>query len=99
MSLLSIAVFSTVLLPTFLLSKSGGPTIVDIHDVPIVPAAAVISAVNTVPAVAGPPPCYCFTTSTSNPTFGFVPTVLAVLLLLSFLLLLAFLLLWAVKLL
>ncbi len=31
------AVFSTVLLPTFLLSDSGGPTSVDIHDVPIVP--------------------------------------------------------------
>ncbi len=54
MSLLNIAVFSTVLLPTFLLSDSGGPTAVDIHDVPIVPAATVISAVNTVPVVAGP---------------------------------------------
>jgi hypothetical protein len=33
------------MIPTFLLSDSGGPTAVDIHDVPIIPAAAVISAV------------------------------------------------------
>jgi hypothetical protein len=37
---------------TFLLSDSGGPAAVDIHDVPIVPAATVISDVNCAPAVA-----------------------------------------------
>ncbi len=40
---------------TFLLS--GGPAAVDSHDVPIVPAAAVISDVNIVLAVVGLPAC------------------------------------------
>jgi hypothetical protein len=66
---LNIAVVSTVPLPTFLLSDSGSPTAVDIHDVPIVPAATVISAVNAVSAVDGLPPCCCFTTFANNPTF------------------------------
>jgi hypothetical protein len=44
---------SSLLLLTVLLSGSGGPTAVDIHDVPIVPAAAVISDLNSVPAVVG----------------------------------------------
>jgi hypothetical protein len=64
-SLLNIAVFSTVPLPTFLLSDSGGPTAVDIHHVPIVPAAAVTSAVNAVPALFA-----------KNPTFASITTVL-----------------------
>ncbi len=52
MSLLNIAVLSTLLLLTFLLSDSDGPAAVDIHDVPIVPSATVISDVNCAPAVA-----------------------------------------------
>ncbi len=99
MSLLNIAVFSTDLLLTFLLSDSGGPAAVDILDVPFVPAAAVTSDVNSVPAQAGLPACCCCTTFASNPTLASVPTVLAVLLLLLFLLLLAFLLLWVITLL
>jgi hypothetical protein len=97
-SLLNIAVFSTVLLLTFLLSDSGGPAAVDIHDVPIVPAAVVTSDVNCVPAVVVHSRC-CFTAFESILTFASVPTVLAVLLLLSFLPLLAMPLFWAVKLL
>jgi hypothetical protein len=50
-SLLNVAVFSTVAdCPTVC---SCGPTAEDIHDVPIVPAAAVISDLNSVPAVVG----------------------------------------------
>ncbi len=41
---------SSVLL-TYLLSDSGSSAAVDIHNVPIVPAAAVISGFNSVPAV------------------------------------------------
>jgi hypothetical protein len=41
---------SSLLLLTFLLSDSVDPAAVDIHDVPIVPATAVISDVNGVPA-------------------------------------------------
>jgi hypothetical protein len=36
---------ASLLLLTFLLSDSGGPAAVDTHDVPFVPAAAVISDV------------------------------------------------------
>ncbi len=97
-SLLNIYVLSTVLLPTFLLSDSGGPTAVVIHDIPFVPATVIISAVNNVPAVADLHPRSSIITFSSNPTFASIPSVLAVLLLLSFLLLLAFLLLWAVPL-
>ncbi len=43
------------MLLTFLLSDSGGPAAVDTHDVPIVPAAAVISDFNSVPPVVGFP--------------------------------------------
>jgi hypothetical protein len=57
MSLLNVAVFSFV--ADFLLSDSDGPAAVDIHDVPIVPDAAVISDVNSVPAVVGLPACCC----------------------------------------
>ncbi len=45
----------SLLLLTFLLSVSGGPAAVDIYDVPIVPVAAVIPDVNSVPDVAWPP--------------------------------------------
>ncbi len=41
----------------FLLSDSGGPAAVDIYDVPIVPVAAVIPDVYSVPYVVGQPPC------------------------------------------
>jgi hypothetical protein len=41
---------ASLLLLAFLLSDSGGLTAVDIHDVPIVPAAVVISYVNRSPA-------------------------------------------------
>jgi hypothetical protein len=54
-SLLNIGVFSTVLLLTFLLSNSGDSAAVDIQNVPIIPAATVISDVNRVHAVVGPP--------------------------------------------
>jgi hypothetical protein len=54
-SLLNIAVFSTKLLLTLLLSDCGGPAAVDIHYVPIDPAAAVISDVNSLPALVGLP--------------------------------------------
>jgi hypothetical protein len=94
-SLLNIAVFSTVLLLTFLLSDSSGPAAVDIHDVPIFPAAVTSAGV---PAIVGLAARCCFTTSASIPTCAYAPTVLAVLLLLLFLLLLPFLLLWAVTL-
>ncbi len=50
------------MLLTFLLSDFGSPAAVDIHDVAIFPAAAVISGVNSVPAVVGFPACCCFTT-------------------------------------
>jgi hypothetical protein len=80
---------ASLLLLTLLLSDSGSPAAVDIPDVPLVPADAVISYVNSVPDVVGLPAC-------KHPDFADVPTNLAVLLLLSFLLLLAFLLLWAV---
>ncbi len=53
---------SSLLLLTFLLSDSDGPAAVDIHDVPIAPAAAVISDINSVPAVVSLPACFCFTT-------------------------------------
>jgi hypothetical protein len=44
-SLLNVVVFSTV--------YSGGPTADDIHDDAVVPAAAVISDFNSIPAFAG----------------------------------------------
>jgi hypothetical protein len=97
-SLLNIAVFSTVILLTFLLSDSGGPSDVDIHDVPIVPAAPVISNVNCVSAVVDH--AVASLLLKASPLFlASLPTVLAVLLLLSFLLLFAMLLLWSVTLL
>jgi hypothetical protein len=43
----------SLLLLTFLLPDSGSPAGVHIHDVPIVPAAAVISDVYNDPAVVG----------------------------------------------
>ncbi len=89
----------SILLQTFLLSDSGCTAAVDIYDVPIVPAAAVISDVNRVPAVVGLPACCYFTTFARIPAFAGVPTMLAIMLLLSFLLLLACLLLRAVLLL
>jgi hypothetical protein len=92
-SLLNIYVLSTVLLLTLLLSDSDGPAAVDIHDFPIVLAAAVISDVNNVPAVVGLPARCCFTTFASIPTFASFPSALAVHLLLSSLLLPVFLLL------
>ncbi len=39
------------MLLTFPQSDSGGPAAIDIHDVPIVPVAAIISEVNSIPAV------------------------------------------------
>jgi hypothetical protein len=60
---------ASLLLLTFLLSDSGGPAAVD-NDVPIVPAAAVISDFKSVPPVVGFParrlhyfckhPLYCW---------------------------------------
>ncbi len=47
MSLLNVAVFSTVC--------SSGPIADDIHDDAIAPAAAAISAFNSIPALAGIP--------------------------------------------
>jgi hypothetical protein len=67
-SLLNIVVFSYVLLPTFLLSDSDGPIAVVIQDVPVVPAAVVISAV-----LVGLHPRCCFITFSSNPTFASIP--------------------------
>jgi hypothetical protein len=52
-SLRNVAVFSAV--ADFPNACSGGPTADDIHDVPIVHAAAVISDFNGVPAVVGLP--------------------------------------------
>jgi hypothetical protein len=49
----------SLLLLTFLLSDSGGPAAVDIYDVPIVPVAAVILDVNSVPDVVGLPAFFC----------------------------------------
>ncbi len=43
------SLLSSLLLLTFLLSDPGGPAAVDIYDVPLVPAAAVIPDVNSVP--------------------------------------------------
>ncbi len=57
------------------MSDSGGP--VDIHDVPIVPAAAVISDVISALAVVGR-----FTTSASITAVAGVPAIMTVLLLL-----------------
>jgi hypothetical protein len=82
------------LLLNFPMSHSGGPAAVDIHDITIVPASALISDVINVLAKVGR-----FTTSASIPGVAGVPTVLAVLLLLSFLVLLVFLLLRAITLL
>jgi hypothetical protein len=64
---------SSLVLLNFLLSHSGGPAALDIHDVPysIVPAAAVISDVIGVSAVVGR-----FTTSASIPGVAGVPIVL-----------------------
>jgi hypothetical protein len=42
---------SSLLLLTFLLCDSGGPAAVDINDVPLVPTAAVIHDVNSVPVL------------------------------------------------
>jgi hypothetical protein len=72
---------SSLLMLTFLLSDSGGPAAVDIHDVPIVPA---LMSTVSLHAVAD------YTTFASIPAFA----VLAVFLLLLFLLLLPFLLLF-----
>jgi len=57
------------MLLAFLLSDSGGPAPIDIHDVPIFPA-AVIPEIYGVPAVVGHPaspaslllqhPCFCW---------------------------------------
>ncbi len=44
---------ASLLLLTFILCNSSGLADVDIHDVPIFPAADVISDVNNVPAVVG----------------------------------------------
>ncbi len=77
MSLLNVAVFSTV--ADFSTVCSGTPTADDISKLPIVPAAAVIFDFNS--AVAG------FTNFASIPSFAGVHIVLAVLLLLEFLLL------------
>jgi hypothetical protein len=49
----------SLLLLTFLLSDSGSPAAVDIYDVPIVPVAAVIPDVYSVPDVVGLPACFC----------------------------------------
>jgi hypothetical protein len=62
---------ASLLLLNFLLSQSGGPAAVDIHDIPIVPAAAVISDIIGVTAVV----CR-FTTSASIPAVVGVSTVL-----------------------
>ncbi len=92
MSLLNVAVFSTV--ADVPIVCSGGSIANDIHDVPTVPAAAVIFDFNSVPAVVGLPACYCqLQYFCKHPAFSGVHIGLAVLLLLSFLLLLAFLLL------
>jgi hypothetical protein len=81
---------SFLVLLNFLLSHSGGPAALDIHDVPysIVPAAAVISDVISALAVVGR-----FTTSASIPAVAGVPAIMTVPLLLLFLMLLLFLLL------
>jgi hypothetical protein len=82
---------------TLLLSDSGGPAAVDIHDVPIVPADAVISDVNSFADVVGLPACCCWLHYLcKHPDFADVSSILAILYLLSFLLLIAFLLLWTV---
>jgi hypothetical protein len=84
---------AALLLLTFILCNSSGLAGVDIHDVPIFPAADVISDVNGVPAVVGLLAFWLhFYSITNVPHFSGVPTVLTVLLFLSFLLLLAFLL-------
>jgi hypothetical protein len=44
----------------FILSDSGGPPAVDIHDVPTVPNSAVFPDVNGVSAVVGLPACCCW---------------------------------------
>jgi hypothetical protein len=61
------------MLLAFLLSDSGGPAAIDIHDVPIFPA-AVIPEIYGVPAVVGHPACrlHCFC---SIPAFAGVPLV------------------------
>jgi hypothetical protein len=89
-SLLNVAVFSAV--AHFPTSCSGGPTADDIHDVPIVPSAAVISDFNSFPDVVDLPACWLHYFC-KHPSFAGVHSVLAVLLLLLFLLLLVFLLL------
>ncbi len=73
---------SFLLLLTFLLSDAGGPAAVDIHDVPIFPATAVISDVKSVPKCCcwiyyfckHPRFCwrpYCF----GRPLVAFIPAV------------------------
>ncbi len=76
---------SSLLMLTFLLSDSGGPAAVDIHDVPIVPALMLTVSLHAV---------VDYITFASIPAFAEVPTVLAIFLLLLFLLLLSFLLLF-----
>ena len=61
MSLLNVAVFSTV--------YSGGPTADEIHDDAVVPAAAVISDFNSIPAFAG------IYTVLGVPVVAFIPVV------------------------
>ncbi len=58
---------SSLLLLTFQLFDSGGPDTVDIHDVPTVPVAAIISDFNSVPA------CCCWIHFCKHPRFCWRP--------------------------
>ncbi len=72
MSLLNTVVFSIV--ADFLLSESGASAAADIHNVPDVPADAVISDVNSVPAVVGLPACCCrLNYFCKHPHFRWIP--------------------------
>jgi hypothetical protein len=79
----SIDRFSTV---TDFPTDSSGPAVVDIHDVPLVPTAAVITDVNGVPAVVGLSACCCWLTTfvrifscrpycVGSPVVAFIPDV------------------------